>query len=217
MVEAASTAVLVTHTDEADVTLLRGLRNKEKQRAAQQNIKLTYLPFIIKAVIAALKKHPSLNSSLNEAVDEIDYRRYYNMGVAVDTSDGLIVPVIKNADKITLYAIAEQLQQFATQARDRTISLEDIRGGTFTITNVGVIGGIFATPIINPPQAAILATGAIRPQPRVIEDTVQIRYILPLSLSFDHRIIDGAESARFTNTVINYLETPAWIFMDDEI
>lgn len=214
MVEAVSTAVLVTHTDDVDVTELYALRKAEKEKAANLGIKLTYLPFVIKAVIIALKKHPALNSSLDEDVDEIRYKRYYNIGVAVDTADGLIVPVIKNADRLPLYELAKVINDFVEKATNRTINLADLRGGTFTITNVGVYGGIYATPIVSPPQAAILATGAIRQRPRVIDDEIRIRHVLPLSLAFDHRIIDGAEAARFTNTVRDYLEQPARIFID---
>ncbi|MHA1713988.1 MAG: dihydrolipoamide acetyltransferase family protein [Candidatus Ranarchaeia archaeon] len=214
MVEAASTAVLVTHTEDADVTELYNLRKAEKLKAAAIGIKLTYLPFIIKAVIIALKKHPALNSSLDEEHDEIHYKRYYNIGVAVDTPNGLIVPVVKNADKLPLYDLAKKINEFVEKATKRTIRLEDLRGGTFTITNVGVYGGIYATPIISPPQSAILATGAIRPKPLVVDDDIRIRQVLPLSLSFDHRIADGAEAARFTNTLKEYLERPARIFID---
>ena len=206
MVQSAYTIPHVTHMDEADITELVKIREKEKFNAKKKGINLTYTPFIVKAVIAALKEHPLLNSTLNEENEEIVIKKYYNIGIAVDIEDGLIVPVVKVADQKTLLQLGKEMHDLSEKAKNRTIDLGDLKGGTFTITNIGVIGGIFATPIINYPEVAILATGKIHDKPLVVNGRIEIRKVLPLSLSFDHRIIDGAEAARFVNTLKGYLE-----------
>lgn len=223
MVKSKYTAPHVTHTDEADVTHLVKIREQEKEKLAKEGIKLTYLPFIVKAVIAALKKHPYVNASLNEDDtdnQEIVLKKYYNIGIAVDTPDGLIVPVIKGADKKAIPDLAKEIPELAQKAAARKLDLMDMKGGTFTITNVGVIGGIFATPIINYPEVAILATGAIRDKVVITGDSKGVhklsnRKILPLSLSFDHRVVDGAEAARFMNSVIEHLEDPHLFLVEE--
>jgi len=209
MVESARTAVHVTHMDEADVTELVTLRESDKKTAGEKGIHLTYMPYVIKAVIAALKQYPYLNSSVDDQHEEIMLKKYYNIGVAVDTADGLIVPVVKNADKKDILTIAEETQRLAQEAQSREVGLADLRGGTFTITNIGFIGGTHATPIVNHPETAILATGRIVERPVVREGKILIRSIMPLSLSFDHRVIDGALAARFLNIVIKHLQEPA--------
>ena len=206
MVQSAYTIPHVTHMDEADITELVKIREKEKFNAGKKGINITYTPFIVKAVIAALKEHPLLNSTLDEENGEIIIKKYYNIGIAVDIEDGLIVPVVKVADQKTLLQLGKEMHDLSEKAKNRTIDLGDLKGGTFTITNIGVIGGIFATPIINYPEAAILATGKIHDKPLVVNGSIEIRKVLPLSLSFDHRIIDGAEAARFVNTLKGYLE-----------
>ncbi|MFC1750262.1 dihydrolipoamide acetyltransferase family protein [Pseudomonadota bacterium] len=198
----------VTHTDNADVTDLWDLRNKEKVAAEKDGIKLTFLAYIIKAAIEGLKEHPTLNAMLEKEEGQIIVRKYFNIGVAVDTEAGLMVPVIKGADKKSLLDIAKELQELAEKARDRKINPMDLKGGSFTITNVGSAGGIYFTPVINFPQSAILGIGMITEQAAVINGKVVPRRILPLSVSFDHRVLDGAEAARFTKTVKDKLEDP---------
>ena len=216
MVESASKAVHVTHMDEADVTELVKIREKEKQTAEKQGIRLTYVPFIVKAAIAALRQYPYLNSSVDDENGEIILKKYYNIGVAVDTENGLIVPVVKGADQKSMLKMAQDIQDLAEKTRSRTIDLADLKGGTFTITNIGVIGGVHATPIINYPETAILATGRIYEKAVVRDGKVAIREVMPLSLSFDHRVIDGAMAARFVNAIIRYLEDPDLLLLEGD-
>ncbi len=206
MAESVSTAAHVTHFDEAQATALDKLRDKMKPEAEAQGVKLTYLPFIIKAVVAALKLHPMLNATLDDAEQEIIIKKYYNIGMAVDVSDGLIVPVVKGAGQKSLLEVAKDTQALAEAARGRTVNLADLKGGTFSITNVGMIGGEAATPIINYPEVAILATLKIAERPRVEAGRIVARKTLPLCLSFDHRVVDGAEAARFMNDLKKILE-----------
>ncbi len=208
MVESVKHIPHVTHMDEVDVTELARIREQKKVGAEKQGIKLTYLPFVIKAVIAGLKEFPLLNSSVDEEHGEIIVKKYYNIGIAVDIGEGLVVPVVKGADQKDVLQIAKDIQELAQKAKERKIDLQDLKGGTFTITNIGSIGGTFATPIINYPEAAILALGMIYEKPVVIESKVVIRKILPLSLAFDHRAVDGAYVARFMNSVILHLQDP---------
>ncbi len=214
MVESVSKAAHVCHMDEADVTELVKIRGELKGKAEEQNIKLTYLPFIIKAVVASLKAHPLLNAAMDEDKEEIIIKKYYNIGVAVDIPDGLIVPVVKSVDQKTLFMLAEEIQNLAKSARDRTLDMADLKGGTFSITNVGMIGGEFATPLINFPEVAILATMKIADRARVANGAVVVKKTLPLCLAFDHRVIDGAEVARFMNDLINLLENPSLLLIE---
>ncbi len=206
MVKSLFTAPHVTHMDEFDVTDLWEHREKEKETAKQKGIKLTFMPYVIKAVVAALKNHPHLNATMDTENQEIILKKYYNIGFAVATEDGLLVPVVKGADHKSLFDIAKEVEELAQKARDRTIDLMQMRGGTFTITNVGSVGGMFATPIINLPESAILALGKIYDKVTVIDGKIQIRKFLPISLAFDHRVLDGAEAAAFANEVKKYLE-----------
>jgi pyruvate dehydrogenase E2 component (dihydrolipoamide acetyltransferase) len=214
MVKSKYTAPHVTTMDEADVTELWKIREKEKKAAEKKGIKLTILPFIIKAVLAGLNEHPYLNATLNDEDEEIILKKYYNIGVATDTPEGLMVPVVKNANDKSILQLAEELTQLSEKARNRTIDLADLKGGTFTITNYGALGGIYGTPIINHPEVAILGTGKIKDTPVVREGKVEIRKVLFLALSFDHRVVDGAEAARFLNTVIARLEDPDLILLE---
>ena len=214
MVKSKYTAPHVTTMDEADVTELWKIREKEKKAAEKKGIKLTILPFIIKATIAGLVEHPYLNATLDDENEEIILKKYYNIGVATDTPEGLMVPVVKNAKDKSILQLAEELTQLAEKARNRTIDLADLKGGTFTITNYGALGGIYGTPIINHPEVAILGTGKIRDMPVVRDGKIEIRKILYLALSFDHRVVDGAEAARFLNTVIARLEDPDLILLE---
>jgi len=208
MHQSVSTAAHVTHFDEADATALVALRESLLPEAAARGIKMTYLPIIVKAVIEALKAHPYLNSSLDDEEEEIILKKYYNIGIAVDVPDGLIVPVVKGADQKSALDIAGEIAGLAKSARERTLDLADLKGGTFSITNVGVLGGDAATPIINYPEAAILATMRIADRVRAVEGKVVVRKTLPLCLSFDHRIIDGAAAARFVTDLKKILEDP---------
>jgi pyruvate dehydrogenase E2 component (dihydrolipoamide acetyltransferase) len=214
MVKSKYTAPHVTTMDEADVTELWKIRDKQKKMAEQKGIKLTILPFIIKGVIAGLKEHPYLNATLDDENEEIILKKYYNIGVATDTPEGLMVPVVKNAADKSILQLAEELTQLAEKARNRTIDLADLKGGTFTITNYGALGGMYGTPIINHPEVAILGTGKIKDTPVVRDGKVEVRKILFLALSFDHRVVDGAEAARFLNTVIARLEDPDLILLE---
>jgi pyruvate dehydrogenase E2 component (dihydrolipoamide acetyltransferase) len=208
MRESLDHAAHVTHCDEADAGPLEALRQKMRPEIEAAGAKLTYLPFIVKALIEALKLHPTLNATLDEDESEIVVKKYYNIGIAVDVPDGLIVPVLKMADQKPVTAIAAEIQALAKAARERTLDLADLKGGTFSITNVGVIGGDFATPIINYPEVAILATMKIADRARVSGGAVVVRKTLPLCLAFDHRVVDGAEAARFTKDLVRFLESP---------
>jgi pyruvate dehydrogenase E2 component (dihydrolipoamide acetyltransferase) len=214
MVKSKYTAPHVTTTDEADVTELWKLREKEKKAAEKKGIKLTILPFIIKSVVAGLTEHPYLNATLEDENEEIVLKKYYNIGVAADTPEGLMVPVVKNAKEKSIFQLAEELTQLTEKARKRTIDLADLKGGTFTISNYGAVGGIYGTPIINHPEVAILGVGKIKDMPVVREGKIEVRKILHLSLSFDHRVVDGAEAVRFLNTVIERLEDPNLILLE---
>ena len=214
MVKSKFTAPHVTAMDEADVTALWKIREKEKKAAEKKGIKLTILPFIIKAVIAGLTEHPSLNATLDDQNEEIILKKYFNIGLATDTPEGLMVPVVKNAKEKSIFELAQEMAQLAEKARNRTIDLADLKGGTFTITNYGTVRGIYGTPIINYPEVAILGVGRIQDMPVVRDRKVVVRKMIPLSLSFDHRVVDGAEAARFLNTVIARLEDPDLILLE---
>jgi pyruvate dehydrogenase E2 component (dihydrolipoamide acetyltransferase) len=214
MVKSKYTAPHVSAMDEADVTELWQIREKEKKVAESKGIKLTILPFVIKAVIAGLTEHPYLNATLDDDSEEIVLKKYFNIGLATDTPEGLMVPVVKNAKEKSIFELAQELTQLTDKARNRTIDLADLKGGTFTITNYGAVRGIYGTPIINHPEVAILGIGKIQEKPVVRDEKVVIRRILPLSLSFDHRVVDGAEAARFLNTVIARIEDPDLILLE---
>jgi pyruvate dehydrogenase E2 component (dihydrolipoamide acetyltransferase) len=218
MIESQTKAAHVTAMDEADVTELVALRERKKAILLEtKKVRLTYMPFIIKAIVEALKENPVLNSTYNEEADEIVIKKYYNIGFAVATEDGLIVPVIKGADQKSIVELAQEVEKLAELAGTRKVDLGDLKGGTFTITNYGVFGGTYGTPIINYPEAAILGTGRIADVPKVVDGEVKIRKVLHLSLSFDHRIMDGADAGRFMNSLKRYLEDPALLLisMDD--
>ena len=214
MVKSKYTAPHVSAMDDADVTELWQIREKEKKVAESKGIKLTILPFIIKAVIAGLTEHPYLNATLDDENEEIILKKYFNIGLATDTPEGLMVPVVKNAKEKSIFELAQESAQLAEKARNRTIDLADLKGGTFTVTNYGTVRGIYGTPIINHPEVAILGIGRIQEMSVVRDGKVVIRKVLPLSLSFDHRVVDGAEAARFLNTVIARLEDPDLILLE---
>jgi pyruvate dehydrogenase E2 component (dihydrolipoamide acetyltransferase) len=209
-----TTAAHFTYVDDVDVTELVALRAKMKDRAAKRGVKLTYMPFIAKALVSALQQFPTLNAVTDDAAGEFVVKHYYNFGIAVDTDQGLIVPVVKDVDKRSLLDLASELDRVAGEARDGKSKLEDLKDGTFTITNAGNIGGLFATPIINYPEAAILGVHAIKKTPRVVGDKIEIRDVMYLSISIDHRMNDGATGARFMNHVASMLQDPQQLILE---
>src|SRR3989338_8898149 len=215
MVTSMQTAMHVTHVDEVDVSDLVRIREQEKAYAEQKGVKLTFLPFIIKALIAALREFPVFNSSLDEEKSEMVLKKYYNIGIAVDTEDGLIVPVLKNADKKTIIDLGKEIFELATKARSRTLTLDQLRGGSFTVTNIGSLGGIFATPIINYPEVAILGIYRMQDKPVAVSDKIEIKRMMNISVTFDHRVIDGALAAKFASTVKKHLEDPGLLLVDE--
>lgn len=208
MVKSAYTAPHVTVMDEVDVTRLVALRDKAKPLAAERGVKLTYLPFIVKAAIAGLRLHPTLNASIDEEKGEIVYKKYYNIGIATDTERGLLVPVVKEADRKNVWMLAAEIRELAEKARTGKLTSPEMKGGTFSITNIGVEGGLFFTPIINYPEVAILGVGRITDRPVVRNGQVAVAPVMALSLSFDHRLVDGAEAQRYVNDVKRLLEDP---------
>ena len=191
------------------------LRNKYKEKYKDRGVKLNYLPFVLKATALALKKHRQLNAEMDLDNDRMLFKRYYNIGIAVDTEKGLVVPVIRNVDQLTIFELAQKTAEIAQKARDGELTMEDMKEGTFTITSYGSIGGQFAQPVINYPQAGILGVGRILKKP-VVNDQDQIvpGHILPLSMSVDHRIVDGGEVSRFLNTMMQYLGDPITLIME---
>ncbi len=209
MTHAHHTIPPVTHVEECDVTELDATRKLANERAEAGGVKLTFLPFIVKAVVAALKDYPALNASLDEDRGEIVYHGDYNIGVAVDTPAGLVVPVVKNADQKRLKRIAAEIEGFAKAAREGSLKTEDLQGGTFTITSPGPFGGLMATPIVMHPQSGILGVHRAIDRPVVRDGQIVIRKIMNLSVTFDHRILDGMTAARFALDLARLLEHPA--------
>jgi len=213
MVRSASTIPHVTNFDDADVTDLEALRKSVPPGYLGANIKLTAMPFVLKAVALALRRHPMLNASLDEENQQIIYKQYINIGVAVDTPRGLVVPAMRNVDRMSIPEIASALAVLAERARAAQFAIEELRGGTFTVSNLGAIGGAYSTPIINHPEVAILLLGRSRWMPVVREGRIEPRLMMPLSLSYDHRLVDGATAGRFLNEVIDYLQSPAKLLL----
>ncbi len=209
-----STVPRVTNFDDADVTDLEAFRQTSKDDYAAQGIKLTTMPFLMKAVATALRHHPSMNAVIDLENDQITYRDYVNLGVAIDTDRGLVVPNIRQADSLSIPNIAKALADLAARVRQGDFGINELRGGTFTISNLGAIGGTYSTPIVNVPEVAILLVGRTRKLPVVMEDdSIQARLMMPLSLSYDHRLVDGGTAARFLNDVIAYLEAPSRLLL----
>ena len=200
--------------EEADLTSLWELRDREQQEVEARGSHLTFLPFFIKAAQHALREHPLLNAAIDDAGETIILKKHYHFGIAVETADGLMVPVIRDVDKKSILALAAEIQSLGKMARERSIPLEALKGSSFTITNYGHFGGAFATPIINWPDVAILGCGRIAERPWVYQGAIAIRRILPLSLTFDHRVTDGADAGLFLGKVVRYLEDPALLFID---
>lgn len=213
MHESWSTAPRVTNFDDADVTELELIRKSSKEDYARKGIKLTSMPFVIKAVAMALKQNPVINASIDMENNQIIYKDYVNVGIAVDTERGLVVPSLRDADNKSIKEIARELMDMAANVRDGKFALDDLSGSTFTISNLGAIGGTYSTPIINVPEVAILLLGRSRKLPVVIDDDVVIRTMMPLSLSYDHRLVDGGAAGRFLNNVIELLATPSRLLL----
>jgi pyruvate dehydrogenase E2 component (dihydrolipoamide acetyltransferase) len=214
MVHAAFTAPHVTAFDEVDMTELIAYRKQVNELLKERGVKLTFLPFILKALVFALKQHPYLNAHMDDERGEIVLKKEYNVGIAVDTPDGLMVPVVKQADHKSILDIAAEINALIEKTKHRTLTVEEMKGGTFTITNMGPIGGLFATPILNYPEVGILGVHKIEEKPVVRNGEIVIRSMMNLSLSFDHRVIDGAESVRFINHIKKLLENPNLLFLE---
>lgn len=212
MSESRFTIPHTTAMDEVDITKLYEFRKKYKE-ILKNDINLTYLPFIVKATIVALKQFPEFNASLDEENDELVLKKYYNIGIATDTERGLMVPVVKNADKLSITDLAKAIEEISSKAKENKIELSQLKGGSFSITNYGSIGGYFGIPIINYPESGILGLGRVTKKPVVKDDEIVIAYVLPLSLSYDHRIIDGASGARFLNVLKELLSDPEMLLL----
>jgi pyruvate dehydrogenase E2 component (dihydrolipoamide acetyltransferase) len=214
MQQSTQTAAHFTFVEECDVTELKSLRARLKPAAETEGVRLSFLPFIVKATVAALKKHPMLNTSLDEASGELVFRKYFNIGVATATDAGLVVPVVKDADRKSILEIAREIERLAAETRAGKAKLEDLQGSTFTITSLGAQGGLLATPIINFPEVGILGVHRIKERPVVREGQIVIGDVMLLSLSFDHRVVDGHVGAAFAYEIIGYLEKPDRLFLE---
>ncbi|WMT27960.1 dihydrolipoamide acetyltransferase family protein [Bacillus aerius] len=214
MVNSKHTAPHVTLMDEVDVTNLVAHRKQFKQVAADQGIKLTYLPYVVKALTSALKKYPVLNTSIDDKTDEVVQKHYYNIGIAADTEKGLLVPVVKNADRKAIFEVSNEINELATKARDGKLAPAEMKGASCTITNIGSAGGQWFTPVINHPEVAILGIGRIAEKAVVRDGEIVVAPVLALSLSFDHRMIDGATAQNALNHIKRLLNDPQLILME---
>jgi pyruvate dehydrogenase E2 component (dihydrolipoamide acetyltransferase) len=214
MVRSKYTAPDFLYADEADFTDLVAYRKELSEILKPQGVKLTYLPFLIKAVVSALKAHPSLNASLEEATQELILKKYYHMGVATASPQGLMVPVIANADRLSITELAREIARLSGAVREGRAKADELRGSTFTITNIGTIGGLISAPIINYPEVAILGFNKIYQKPVVWQGEIAIRWVCTLSLSVDHRVVDGAEAAYFLRHILQLLENPKRLLLD---
>jgi pyruvate dehydrogenase E2 component (dihydrolipoamide acetyltransferase) len=217
MAQSMRTVANFAYVEECDVTELVEFRGKLKDKATQMGTKISFMPFIAKAVVIGLKEFPDLNATLleeNGAPTEIIYKKYYNIGMAVDTPEGLTVPVLKDVDCKGIWELASEIQSLGQKARDKKLSMADLHEGTFTISNAGNIGGLFAPPIINYPEVAIMGVHQIKRKPMVIGNDIRIRDVMYLSLSLDHRVVDGAVAARFMNRVVALLQDPKMLLTE---
>ena len=219
MRKSKDTAAHYTYFEEVDMTALRDLRESLKPMMQETGVKLSYPALVMKCMIPALRKFPIMNSSLDEEANEIVVKDYFNIGISVDTDDGLIVPVVKNVEQKDLWQVGLEINELADKARNGKLTLDDVTGGTITITSIGNIGGLMATPIIKTPEVAILGLMQAKLKPVVIEKNgapeIAIRYMMNLSLSLDHRIVDGAIGARFIRELIRYMENPALAWIEE--
>lgn len=214
MVKSVYTAPHVTLMDEIDVSALVALRERTKPLAEKKGVKLTYLPFIVKALVAACRQFPALNAMIDEEKQEIVYKKYYNIGIATDTDNGLLVPVIHDADRKNIWSIASSIKDLAVRGREGKLSPNEMKGGTISITNIGSVGGMFFTPVINFPEVAILGAGRITEKPVVKNGQIVAASVMALSLSFDHRIVDGATAQSFLNYIKQLLADPELLVLE---
>jgi pyruvate dehydrogenase E2 component (dihydrolipoamide acetyltransferase) len=214
MTLAATLIPHVTHFDRADITELDALIRRNLEPARERGVTLTLTGFLLKAVALALRAHPQFNASIDAAAGAMILKRYYHIGVAVATERGLIVPVVRDADRTPLLELARALSALAHRVREGKATLDDLRGATFTVTNIGALGGTGAIPIINYPEVAILGVARAREEPVVRDGQIVPRLLLPLSLTFDHRIADGADGARFAADVVRRLERPDQLLLE---
>jgi pyruvate dehydrogenase E2 component (dihydrolipoamide acetyltransferase) len=214
MTRSVFTAAHFTYVEEVDTTDLVEVRARAKTRGEERGVKLTYLPFIVKAVVAGLKRHPSLNSSLDETTNEIVVKKYYHIGVATQGPQGLAVTVIRNADKLSIFEIADEISRLARAVQEGTATREDLTGSTFTISSLGRLGGLMATPIINFPEVGILGVHKMEQRPAVVNNEIVIRWKMNLAISLDHRLVDGFDGAMFVQDVKGLLEDPTMMFME---
>ncbi|PCX41985.1 2-oxo acid dehydrogenase subunit E2 [Listeria monocytogenes] len=214
MVNSKHTAPHVTLMDEIEVTALMAHRKRFKEVAAEKGIKLTFLPYMVKALVATLRDFPVLNTTLDDATEELVYKHYFNVGIAADTDHGLYVPVIKNADKKSVFQISDEINELAGKARDGKLTADEMRHGSATISNIGSAGGQWFTPVINYPEVAILGVGRIAQKPIVKDGEIVAAPVLALSLSFDHRVIDGATAQKAMNNIKRLLNDPELLLME---
>jgi pyruvate dehydrogenase E2 component (dihydrolipoamide acetyltransferase) len=217
MTQSMRTVANYAYVEEVDLTDLSAFRQALKPKAEKMGVKVSYLPFIFKACQIALKEFPSMNAASVEGehgLAEIIYKKYYNLGLAVDTDDGLTVAVVKDVDCKGIWEIAGDINTLGAKARDKKLTMDDLKEGTFTISNAGTIGGLFAPPIINYPEVAIMGVHQIKKRPMVVNDEIKIRDVIYLSLSLDHRVVDGAVAARFMNRVKGLLENPNMLMLE---
>jgi pyruvate dehydrogenase E2 component (dihydrolipoamide acetyltransferase) len=211
---AQSKVVSVTAMEEADISGIAAIRERQAEELAKSGISLSYLPFIVKAVQKALARHPSLNASIDEARETLILKKYYDFGIAVDTDEGLMVPVLRGVDRKSILDIARELETLAARARTRSSGPGELEGASFTISNYGSLGGGFSTPLVNYPEVAILGCGRAADRPWAVRGNLVVRKVLPLSLSFDHRAADGGEAARFLGELKAYLEDPGRLLLE---
>jgi pyruvate dehydrogenase E2 component (dihydrolipoamide acetyltransferase) len=214
MAQSVYTAPHYTYVEEVDADALVALRREGQSLAEARGLKLTYLPFIVKALVPALRAFPLLNAVLDEERQQIRLKKRFNIGIATSSDEGLIVPVLKDVDQLSILEIASEIRRLSEAARDRSITIEELKGSTFTITSLGPLGGLLATPIINFPEVAILGVHAIKQKPVVKDGQIVIGNVMNLSLSFDHRVVDGAVGAEFTQRLVRYLEDPKLLLLD---
>jgi pyruvate dehydrogenase E2 component (dihydrolipoamide acetyltransferase) len=214
MARSVHTAAHFTYVEEVDVTELVELRSRAKERGAERGVNVTYLPFIMKAVVAALKKWPALNASLDESTQEIVYKHYYHLGIAAQGPNGLMVTVVRDADRRSIFDTAAEVQRLGQAVQDGTATRDELSGSTFTISSLGKLGGVLATPIINFPEVGIMGVHKIEQKPAVRDGEIVARYLMNLSISLDHRLVDGWDGAMFLQEVKTLLEDPTLMFME---
>jgi pyruvate dehydrogenase E2 component (dihydrolipoamide acetyltransferase) len=214
MAQSKRTAAHFTFVEEVDVTELVKVKDRIAAAARERGVRVTFLPFIVKAVVQALKRHPWLNATMDEARGEIRLRRQYHVGIASATEQGLVVPVVRDADRRSLLDLAQEIERLGQESKAGRVRPEDVGGSTFTITSLGAQGGLLATPVINYPEVAILGVHRIRQAPVVRDGQIVIREVMNVSLSSDHRVVDGHVAAAFAYEVVRTLEDPSLLFME---